>query len=49
MGMILYIIAAILIIIWIIGFFFYSLGAMLHVLLVLALMSILISIVQERD
>ena len=45
MGNILYIIAVILIIFWAIGFFAYSLGAVIHLLLVLALISFLVRII----
>lgn len=44
MGNILYIIAVIMIIIWAIGFFAFSLGAVIHLLLVIALISFLIKI-----
>lgn len=42
MTRILYVLAAILIVIWAIGFFFYSLGAIIHLLLLLALIAILL-------
>ena len=45
MGNILYIVAVVMIIIWAIGFFAYSLGAIIHVLLVLALIAFLVKIV----
>jgi hypothetical protein len=41
MGNILYIVAVVLVIFWAIGFFAYSLGAIIHILLVLAVISIL--------
>jgi len=44
MGNILYIIAVILLLFWAIGFFAYSIGAVIHVLLVLALISFLVRI-----
>jgi hypothetical protein len=44
MGNILYIIAVIMIIFWAIGFFAYSLGAIIHLLLLLALISFLVSV-----
>jgi hypothetical protein len=44
MGNILYIVAVILIISWAIGFFAYSVGAVIHILLVLALISFLVKI-----
>jgi hypothetical protein len=48
MRSILYLIAVILVIGWIFGFFIYSVGYLIHVLLVLALISILISIIRGR-
>ncbi len=45
---ILYIIAGFFIVAWIIGFFFYSVGAIIHLLLLLALISILLKINKER-
>ncbi|WP_159520896.1 lmo0937 family membrane protein [Sunxiuqinia indica] len=48
MRSLLYLIAVILIIGWVFGFFIYSLGALIHVLLVLALISILVSIIRGR-
>jgi hypothetical protein len=46
MGNLLYIIAVILIIFWTIGFFVYSAGAIIHILLVLAFISILLRVIQ---
>ncbi len=46
MNNILYFIAVILIIFWAIGFFAFSLGAIIHLLLVLAFISILLRIIQ---
>jgi len=46
MGNILYIIAVILIIFWAIGFFAYTAGGIIHVLLVLAIIAILIRVIQ---
>ena len=46
MGNILYTIAVVLIIIWAIGFFAYSAGAIIHILLVIALISVLLRIIQ---
>ncbi|HRZ96998.1 MAG TPA: lmo0937 family membrane protein [Paludibacter sp.] len=45
MGNILYIIAVILIIAWAIGFFTFSLGAIIHILLVFAIISFLVRII----
>lgn len=48
MGNLLYIIAVILIIAWAIGFIGYSLGGLIHVLLVIAVIAILLRIIQGR-
>ncbi len=45
MGNLLYLVAVILIIGWAVGFFVYSVGAIIHFLLVLAVISVLISII----
>ena len=49
MGNLLYGIAVILIIIWAIGFFAYSAGAIIHVLLVIAIISILLRVIQGNS
>jgi hypothetical protein len=49
MGNILYVVAVILIIFWAIGFFAYSVGAVIHLLLVLAVISILIKIISGNS
>ncbi len=46
MGNLLYTIAIVLIIIWAIGFFAYSLGAIIHVLLVIAVIAVLLRVIQ---
>ena len=46
MGNLLYVIAVILIIGWAIGFFAYNLGAIIHILLVIAIISILLRVIQ---
>jgi hypothetical protein len=46
MGNLLYIVAVVLIIFWAIGFFAYSVGGIIHVLLVIAAISILLRIIQ---
>jgi hypothetical protein len=46
MGNLLYVIAVVLIIIWAVGFFAYSAGAIIHILLVIAIISILLRIIQ---
>lgn len=48
MGNLLYIIAVILIIGWAIGFFAYSLGSIIHILLVIAVIAVLIRIIQGK-
>ena len=45
MGGILYIIAVILVIGWAIGVFFYSVGGLIHILLVLAIIAVLIRLI----
>jgi len=46
MGNLLYIIAVILIIGWAIGFFAYSVGSVIHILLVIAIIAIVFRIIQ---
>ncbi len=46
MNNLLYIIAVLLIIFWAIGFFAYSAGAIIHILLVLALISVLLRVIR---
>lgn len=46
MGNLLYAVAVILIIFWAIGFFAYSVGAIIHILLVIAIIAILLRIIQ---
>lgn len=48
MGNLLYILAVILIIGWIFGFFVYSAGSLIHVLLVIAVVAVLLSIIRGR-
>lgn len=48
MERVVYIIAIILIAIWIIGFFFYSIGALIHVALLLALVILIIKLLGRR-
>ncbi len=48
MGYLLYIIAVILIIGWAIGFFAYSAGGLIHILLVIAVIAIIIRVIQGR-
>jgi hypothetical protein len=48
MGNLLYIIAVILVICWAIGFIGYNAGGIIHVLLVIALISIILRIIQGK-
>jgi hypothetical protein len=48
MSNLLYLIALVLIISWAIGFFAFSLGGIIHILLVLAIISILFRIIRGR-
>jgi hypothetical protein len=48
MGNLLYVVAVILIIAWAIGFFAFSVGGIIHVLLVIAVIAILFRIISGR-
>jgi hypothetical protein len=48
MSNLLYIIAVVLIIAWAIGFFAYSAGNIIHILLVIAIIAILLRVIQGR-
>ncbi|CAN5526426.1 hypothetical protein BH11BAC2_BH11BAC2_20080 [soil metagenome] len=48
MGNLLYVVAVIMIVIWAVGFFAYSVGSIIHILLVIALISILLRVIQGR-
>jgi hypothetical protein len=48
MGNLLYVIAVILIIGWVIGFIGYNAGGLIHILLVIALIAVLLRIIQGR-
>lgn len=48
MGNLLYLIAVVLIIFWAVGFFAYSTGGIIHILLVIAAIAILLRIIQGR-
>jgi hypothetical protein len=48
MGNLLYVVAVILIIAWAIGFIGYSMGGIIHVLLVIAVIAIILRIIQGR-
>ena len=49
MGNLLYAIAVILIIFWAVGFFAYSAGAIIHILLVIAVIAILLRLIQGKS
>ena len=49
MSNLLYTIAVILIIFWAIGFFAYSAGSMIHILLVIAVIAIILRLIQGRS
>ncbi|ERM84642.1 hypothetical protein P872_24815 [Rhodonellum psychrophilum GCM71 = DSM 17998] len=49
MRILLYLIAVIVIISWIIGFFVYSIGAIIHLLLVVAAVSILFAVIKRTS
>ena len=46
MSNILYIIAVVLIIMWALGFFMYSAGSIIHILLVIAIIAILVRVIR---
>lgn len=46
MGSLLYIIAVILVIAWAIGFFAYSAGSLIHILLVIAIIAVLLRLIR---
>jgi hypothetical protein len=48
MGNLLYIVAVILIIAWVIGLVGYSAGGLIHILLVIAIIAILLQVIQGR-
>jgi predicted ferric reductase len=48
MGNLLYFIAVILLIVWAIGFFAYSTGGIIHILLVIAIIAVLFRVIQGK-
>ncbi|HTN17182.1 MAG TPA: lmo0937 family membrane protein [Chitinophagaceae bacterium] len=48
MSSLLYVVAVILVICWAVGYFAYSAGSIIHILLVLAIISILLRVIQGR-
>jgi hypothetical protein len=49
MGSLLYAVAVILVIIWAIGFFAYSAGSIIHILLVIAIIAVLLNLIRGRS
>jgi hypothetical protein len=49
MGSLLYVVAVILLIAWAIGFFAYSVGGIIHILLVIAIIAIIFRLIQGRS
>ena len=49
MGNLLYAIAVIFIIFWAVGFFAYSAGAIIHILLVIAVIAVLLRLIQGKS
>ncbi len=49
MNNLLYILAVILVIFWAIGFFAYSAGGIIHILLIIAIVSVLLRFIQGDD
>lgn len=48
MGNLLYVVAVVLIIGWLIGFFAFHVGSIIHVLLIIALIAIILRVIQGR-
>ncbi len=48
MGNLLYVVAVILVIAWLIGFIGYSTGGIIHILLVIAVIAILLNVIRGR-
>lgn len=46
MNNLLYIVAVVLVILWAVGFFAYSAGAVIHILLVIALIAVLLKVIR---
>ena len=49
MGNLLYIIAVVLLIGWAFGFFYFSAGSIIHILLVIAVIAVLIQVIRGRN
>jgi hypothetical protein len=48
MGNLLYVVAVILLIAWAVGYFAYSAGGIIHVLLVIAIIAVILRVIQGR-
>lgn len=48
MGNLLYIVAVVLVIAWLIGFIGYSTGGLIHILLVIAVIAVLLQVIQGK-
>jgi Family of unknown function (DUF5670) len=48
MGNLLYIVAVVLVIAWAVGFFAYSAGSIIHMLLVIAIIAIILRVIQGK-
>jgi hypothetical protein len=48
MGNLLYVVAVVLVILWAIGFWGYSAGGIIHVLLVIALIAVILRVISNR-
>ncbi|HEX4877197.1 MAG TPA: lmo0937 family membrane protein [Chitinophagaceae bacterium] len=48
MGNLLYIVAVVLLLLWVLGYFAFSAGSLIHVLLVLALVAVIIRVASGR-
>jgi hypothetical protein len=48
MGSLLYVVAVILLIAWAIGYFAYSAGGIIHILLVIAIIAVILRVIQGR-
>lgn len=49
MGNLLYVVAVFLIILWAIGFLGYNAGALIHILLIIAVVSVLLRLIRGKD
>lgn len=49
MGNILYLVAVLLVIFWALGFFVYSIGSLIHILLIIAIIAVLMRIISGKQ